>query len=208
MAWFTRISRYCDAHLVYGQEAANSCGIASVMMCVFKINKIQPGHKAVTLEKDIYKKYEAALGAAYDPKTTGTFPQHLASILTEFTGQTWASQKPAESGVCAVIKQKVGVTAGLGPTIVCNPVIVGIDWDRGGAHWVVIDSVRTSGADYNATVCDPWDANLHVQAFEIGQPFEYDADKPGFTVDFGGERSHYEGANTGKVKTWGIICPV
>ncbi|MFT3810052.1 MAG: hypothetical protein QM698_09055 [Micropepsaceae bacterium] len=209
MAWFSRISRYCDAHLVYGQEAPNSCGIASVIMCVFKINKLAPGKTALTLEKDIYKKYEAASGGAYNSQTTGTFPQYLATILTEFTGATWGAQKPPENGVAATIKQKVGVTAGLGPTIASKPIIVGVDWDLGGAHWIVIDSIRTMGLGYNATVCDPWDANLHIQSFELGQPFKYDADSAGPTLDFGGTRNHYQGSeNKGKVKTWGVICPV
>ncbi len=64
------------------------------------------------------------------------------------------------------------------------------------------------GFGYNATVCDPWDANLHIQGFELGKPFVYDADHAGPTLDFGGKRYAYPGsANKGKVKTWGAICP-
>jgi hypothetical protein len=54
MAWFSRFTRFGDMHLVYGQEANMSCGIASVMMCVFKINKLNPGATSVTVEQDIY----------------------------------------------------------------------------------------------------------------------------------------------------------
>jgi len=38
MAWFTRITRFGDVHLVYGQEHDRSCGLACIMMCVFKLN--------------------------------------------------------------------------------------------------------------------------------------------------------------------------
>ena len=71
MAWFTRLTRFGDAHLVYGQEANMSCGIASVMMCVFKVNKLKPGAASVTVEKDIYQKYSQALGSAYTPEFNG-----------------------------------------------------------------------------------------------------------------------------------------
>src|SRR5437879_12918072 len=91
MAWFTRFTRFGDLHLVYGQEANMSCGIASVMMCVFKINKLKPGADAVTVETDIYKKYEAAMGGGchYDPTKIGTYPEKLATILNSFTDGNW-----------------------------------------------------------------------------------------------------------------------
>ena len=63
MAWFTRLTRFGDVHLVYGQEAGMSCGIASVMMCAFKLNKLTPGATAVTIEKDIYQKYSTVMGS-------------------------------------------------------------------------------------------------------------------------------------------------
>ena len=89
MAWFSRFTRFGDMHLVYGQEANMSCGIASVMMCVFKINKLRPDRKALTLEKNITKKYETKLGSKYDSEKVGTYPQHLATILGEFTKTSW-----------------------------------------------------------------------------------------------------------------------
>lgn len=210
MAWFSRFTRFGDMHLVYGQEANMSCGIASVMMCVFKINKLKPGKTALTIEKDIYKKYESELGGAYAPETTGTYPEHLAAVLNSFTKGNWQWHQTAVNDVAQVLSDKVGATKGIGPTVSVEPVILGVDWDQGGAHWVVVDTVRSMLGSTYATICDPWDTNVHIQKFKVGSPFVYDAASGGFTIDVGGthkgKAQPYEGnAARGQVKTWGMI---
>jgi len=210
VAWFSRFTRFGDMHLVYGQEANMSCGIASVMMCIFKINKIRPGRTALTLEKDICKKYEAVMGSAYSPETTGTYPEKLAAILSSFTSGTWKSDRTQPEGVPQKLTDKVGVIHGLGPVITVNPVILGVDWDLGGAHWIVVDTVRQMLGTTYATVCDPWDTNVHIQSFLAGSVFVYNAATGGFTVDMGGtnkgKTQPYKGnAAKGAVKTWGMI---
>jgi hypothetical protein len=210
MAWFSRFTRFGDVHLVYGQEANMSCGIASVMMCVFKINKLEPGTTSVTVEKEIYKKYEAAMKSAYSPETVGTYPQHLATVLNGFTKGNWRWHQTPVNDVPQVLIDRVGVTSGLGPTVDVNPVILGVDWDLGGAHWVVVDTVREWFGSQYATICDPWDTNVHIQKFTTGGPFFYDAASGGFTIDFWGthkgQTKPYQGnAAKGQVKTWGMI---
>jgi hypothetical protein len=211
MAWFTRFTRFGDMHLVYGQEAGMSCGIASVMMCVFKINKLEPGTTSVTVEKEIYKKYEAATGSTYAPELVGTYPTQLATVLNGFTSGNWSWHQTPVNDVPQVLIDKVGVTSGLGPTRDVNPVILGVDWDLGGAHWVVVDTVREFLASDYATICDPWDANVHIQKFSAGGPFYYDAASGGFMINFWGKdpkgkAKPYQGnAAKGQVKTWGII---
>lgn len=209
MAWFSRFTRFGDTHLVYGQEANMSCGIASVMMCVFKLNKLRPGAAAVTVEKEIYKKYEAAMGSAYAPETIGTYPQHLASVLSSFTSGTWKWHKTPPNDVPQALIDKVGVTAGLGPVVEVEPVILGVDWDQGGAHWVVVDTIRDVILARYATICDPWDTNVHLQSFKTGSPFIYDAGSGGFMIDFGGTSKGtgdpYKNSAKGQVKNWGMI---
>ena len=209
MAWFSRISRFGDVHLVYGQEAGMSCGIASTMMCVFKINKLKPGATALTVETDIDAKYEAAIGKAYDSETTGTFPDKLATVLNGFTSGNWKSHLFQPGDVPQALIDKVGITTGFGPTLNCEPVIMGVDWDLGGAHWVVVDTIREFSG-HHATVCDPWDTNVHIQKFKTGSPFYYDAASGGFSIDFWGEhkgkKNPYKGNSAkGQVKTWGMI---
>lgn len=43
MAWFTRVTRFGDAHMVYAQEKQRTCGRASVMLAIFKKNTRVPG---------------------------------------------------------------------------------------------------------------------------------------------------------------------
>jgi hypothetical protein len=212
MAWFTRLTRFGDAHLVYGQEANMSCGIASLMMCVFKVNKLKPGAASVTVEKDIYQKYSQLLGSAYTPETTGTYPQHLATIMNGFTSGTWRWHNYPPNDMPQKLIDKVGVTSGFGAVVDVEPVILGVDWDLGGAHWIVVDTIRDIIGLQYATICDPWDANVHMQHIHTGQPFYYDAANGGFMMNFWGtapkgEAKPYQGvAAKGQVKNWGMIC--
>jgi hypothetical protein len=209
MAWFTRFTRFGDMHLVYGQEAGMSCGIASVIMCVFKINKLAPGKKAVQVEKDIYDKYSKASGGKYKPEKQGTHPTHLVTVLNSLNCGTWQWSAVSASAASARIVHEVGIENGLGPTITVNPVIVGVDWDTGGAHWIVIDTVRHFLGKNYATVCDPWDTNVHVVDVTAGKEFTYHAGQGGFKVDFWGtskgQTQPYAAADTGRLKTWGMI---
>ena len=212
MAWFTRLTRFGDVHLVYGQEAGMSCGIASVMMCVFKLNKLTPGATAVTVEKDIYQKYSAVMGSAYAPEATGTYPNHLATVMNSITSGTWRWHIYAPTDVPQKLIDKIGTTSGFGAIVNVEPVILGVDWDVGGAHWVVVDTIRDMFGQHHATICDPWDANVHVQTFKVGDPFRYDATTGGFMMNFSGTKPRgdaapYQGVSAkGQVKTWGMIC--
>lgn len=207
MAWFTRFTRFGDAHLVYGQEAEMACGLASVMMVIFKKNKLKPGKTAVTTEEAIRKEYEARLGKAYDSTKVGTLPQHLCAILQKFVPtHLWVWRKPSPEAVPQMMIDRIGVDDSWGPSVEVKPMILGVDWDAGGAHWVVADTIRKSGKTYYATICDPWDTNVHIQEFKTSHPFVYDAKSGGFTMDFWGSHKEYTSNSAkGQVKTWGMI---
>ena len=212
MAWFTRFTRFGDMHIVYGQEHGMSCGLASVMMCVFKVNKLTPGKTAITTEEEIRKKYQTLLGSNYNSEQVGTYPTLLASILTSFTPGTWRWQQLQPNAVTAKLIAKVGVTGGIGPVVDVEPVILGVDWDLGGAHWVVVDTIRSPFFSKFATVNDPWDANVHMQEISDSGPFTYKAGEGGFSID-GWDSSiaetrkqKYDNTSKGMVKTWGMIC--
>ena len=95
-----------------------------------------------------------------------------------------------------------------GPTIASNPIIVGVNWDGSTAsHWICVDGVRSVGSHYWATVCDPADADLHVQSFSPGQPFVYHA-SPQISFDLWGQRNanaYAGGGATGRVRDWPFI---
>lgn len=209
MAWFSRFTRFGDMHLVFGQEADMSCGIASVMMCVFKINKFVPGKTAVHVNTDIYDAYSKASGGKYKPEERGTHPTHLVTVLNSLKCGRWTWTSASGPAASKKIIDLVGVTPAPGPTVTVNPIIIGVDWVGSGAHWVVVDTVRgVFGWNY-ATICDPWDANVHVQSIDASKPFIYKAGEGGFAIDFWGEHkgqtSPYNPGKTGVVKTWGII---
>lgn len=208
MAWFSRITRFGDAHLVYGQEARMSCGIACVLMCAFKINKIVPGVQALHRENEICDAYAAASGRAYQPEDKGTHQTHLVTVLNGLNCGTWKWKAVSGTEASQEIIDAVGTT-GLGPTLGVNPIILGIDWEKGGAHWVVIDTVRQLGSDHWATICDPWDANVHVTSLLPGHPFRYEAGQGGLAVNFWGttkaDARPYAPDKVGVVKKWGMI---
>ena len=112
MAWFTRFTRFGDDHLVYAQEADNYCGIACVMMCVFKINKLRPGATAVTQEQEIYRVYDRHFqrmapaqrnGTPYDGSIY-TYAGILAATLNDLNCGTWEAVCLNENAVSQMLR--------------------------------------------------------------------------------------------------------
>ena len=188
MAWFSRFTRFGDTHMVFGQEAGMSCGIASIIMCVFKINKLSPGANASFKEKEIYDMYTKASGATYVPETQGTHPNHIATVLNGLNCGTWTGAWLSGAECSKKIVEKVGITEGFGPTVDVTPVIAGVGWKGGGGHAMVIDTIRrgTDGKKY-ATVCDPWDANVHISRIRRSSAFSYTGNNAGFSVNLWGD---------------------
>ena len=173
MPWFTRFSRFGDVHLVYSQAAENSCGIASVMMCVFKRNKLRPGASAMTKEQEVYKVYGDVAGVNYDGSAY-SFATKLDLTLNKLNCGKWVAEYIGPDKVADRIMKVCGKTTGLGPTLGTSPIIVLVGWENQGAHFVVVDTVRSMpGIGTYATVCDPWDAQLRVTKMKSGSDFKY-----------------------------------
>src|SRR5438552_8002156 len=176
MAWFTRFTRFGDVHLVYAQEAENSCGIACVMMTVFKISKLSPGVRSLYKEKQIYDVYGKVTGSTYDGSTY-SFADKLADVLNGLKIGAWEAAYVGPTGVSEAIVDSVGIdvpgesllAGAAAPAVyVANqlrtrvPIILLVGWNAGGAHFVVIDTVNDTPFGMYASVCDPWDGNVHV----------------------------------------------
>ena len=172
MAWFTRYTRFGDMHLVYGQERGMSCGLASVTMLVFKVNKLTPGREALKTEKEITDVFNRVAGRTYDA-SGGTYPEELVRVLNALAVGTWTNAYLTGAAVTQKLIDHVGVTAAPGPIVNVDPMIVGVDWSTSGAHWVVVDTIRSFMGRTYATVCDPWDGDVHVTRIEAGRPFDY-----------------------------------
>ncbi len=215
MAWFTRFTRFGDAHIVYSQEAENSCGIACVIMVVFKMHKLSPGKQAVYKETEVYKLYDEQRkkfpaiwdGIPYDGSAY-SWSGVLAATLNQLDVGRWETKDVGAAGVSQAIIDSVGQDyVGLGPLINGarrgDPIIVLTDWIvGGGAHFVCIDTVNNFFGTTYASVCDPWDGDVHIQAFEAGKTFEYLADKPRLSWDTGGTRHEYAAAKKGEFRGW------
>ncbi|MCP5072152.1 MAG: hypothetical protein GY947_02500 [Rhodobacteraceae bacterium] len=187
MAWFSRFTRFGDMHLVYGQELSNSCAIASIIMCVFKVNKLKPDASSLKATQDIIKMYEAEEGAKHNFEVKGGDPKLMARVLNKLHCGTWVGDWVSASEVSRIVHKKIGVTNGFGPTVDVNPVMAGVGWTGGGGHATVIDTIREFGGQLYATVCDPWDANVHITDFDPKQPFKYRPGQGGFSVNFWGQ---------------------
>lgn len=191
MAWFTRFTRFGDMHFVYAQEEGKTCGIACVMMVVFKLNKLASGKTATYNETQIYKTYSAASGAEYEGDSS-TNVLHLASTLGKLNVGSWKAERLDPNKVGDKLVEKVGTASAFsGPIVNVRPAILLVRWARGGGHFVVVDTIRTLFKNYYAIVCDPWDGNVHVTAFKPGQSFDYVANQVPFSWDLGGKRHDY-----------------
>src|SRR5262245_12327568 len=107
MGWFTRIDRFTDTHLCFSQDASNSCGLASVKMVLFKVNKLRPGHAALATEKwveQIYKKYDTA---PVDIPTEGVIFSMLADALNEMKIGKWKHEAPPSQDIPALLISKL-----------------------------------------------------------------------------------------------------
>ena len=188
MAWFTRFTRFLDMHLVYGQERGMSCGPASVVMCVAKINKLSAS-QAVVPEARVRALYNHLSGGAHHFIDRGSGGIGLARALNHLQCGHWVSEDLTGPQLAARMISKVGVhSASSGPIFNVEPVILGVLWGTGGGHAVVVDTIRESGGQLYATICDPWDANVHVQAFSASG-LTYSA-HPERSVDGAGTSQH------------------
>jgi hypothetical protein len=177
MGWISRFTRFGDAHWVFAQERNISCGVACVIMAAYKINKFTPKVKGTFSEDDVLARATALFGA--NPLGTAGFnnPQ-MVQLLNDplFNMGGWRLDTLPASDVPGKIINQVGTTSGFGPKLDVKPVVVGIDWTGGGGHWVVVDTVRTFRGKTYATVCDPWDGNVHVTPMTKSSTFAYTGD--------------------------------
>lgn len=203
MAWFSRLTRYGDMHIVYGQEKDKSCGMASILMAYFKANKLTPGAPAIFAEERVIKTYETMKGSTHDFERSGAVDNLVLNTINKLDGNQWSYQFKANgTGMGALVADKVGLSTGFGPTYSVSCVLVGITWAGGGGHWAVVDTVRTVFGGMTATVCDPWDTNVHMQDFGRGGVFSYRPGDGGLMLSFGshkGQSSPYGKAKSGVV---------
>jgi len=204
MAWFVRFTRFGDAHLVYAQEKGCSCGIACVMMTVFKVNKLTPGVRALHSEKEIYKVYSRVSHTHYEGNAY-SYANFLASTLNRLRVGKWKAEDVGNYHVAKRIVGSVGESS-IGPVVSYSkkhsPIIVLVGWKKGGAHFVVIDSVVSFMGGLYASVCDPWDGDVHITPVHLGKHFTYVGAEVPWSWDIGGTRHDYSTKKSGGGNGW------
>ena len=195
MAWFVRFTRFGQTHMVYAQERDQSCGIACAMMVNFKLNKFRFGAKTFLAEEEVYQAYSQVSGLNYQGRRP-TDARLLDDVLNRLNIGRWEAVWVGEANVAdAVIASVTGTN--------WDPIILLTNWVvGGGGHFVVVDAVNTFLGTHYASICDPWDGNVHIQSFTPGQRFVYLADTPRLSWDLGGTRHEYAAAAEGRMNGW------
>ena len=189
MAWWYRIDRYGDSHIVFSQEKDMSCGLASAKMIVFKVNKLRPGGSALVTEERIEKLYKKFVEPHADFAKHGSTVSGIVKVLNELGIGNWAAHTNVGPRIPGYLIKYLGAdTVGLGPInslVRGYPVMLWIQWPqywdsktaswKHAAHWVVVDTVTTIpfSDHYNAAVCDPWDGDLHMTRFHKHHTVHY-----------------------------------
>ncbi len=195
-SWFLRIDRFADVHAVCAQGKDNSCVLASIKMAAFKTNKLRPGRTALRTEHLIEQRYKAfENNPAHDFNNVGGMPDVATQVLNSLGIGNWASEWPPVGDVPEKVMKYVGVDQmGLGITGINAatrgfPVILFCRWagPHGGGHAIVCDTVtHIPLVGTYATICDPWDANVHFEKIQKGNAFTYNP-KAASGVNFWGE---------------------
>jgi hypothetical protein len=180
-SWFLRIDRFADVHLVAAQTKDQSCGLASIKMVIFKVNKLRPGATAFQTEALIEERYKKLAGeTSHDFDVAGSSPTTMVKVLNSFGIGNWAIAYPPLNDVGTEIGKYVGVDqwglglTGLNAAMRGYPVILACYWKPKGGHAIVVDTVTSVPVmGTYATICDPWDADIHFEKIEAGKPFTY-----------------------------------
>ena len=212
MAWFNRMTRFGNFHSVYAQEAEDSCGIACVMMCVYKINKLSPNKEASYVEDQIYNVYGRQAHTSYNGSSY-TYAEYLAATLNQLNCGAWQASYVGPNAVADAMVDTLGVDI-VGGSALANalmrgkPIITLVNWtDNGGGHFVVVDTVNNLLGSLYASVCDPWDGDVHVVPFKQGTAFRYVGRQQPFAWDTGGKKHAYAADHAGGFNGW-VVRPV
>lgn len=193
-SWFLRIDRFADVHMVAAQGKDQSCALASIKMVHFKVNKLRPGASLLTTERQLETLYkQKAKETSHDFDQKGSNPQVMVDVLNSMGTGMWTIDWPPVHEVGDRVAKYVGVDQfGLGVTGINAmkrkyPVILACYWQPKGGHAVVVDTVtRIPAMGTYATICDPWDANVHFEKLESGKPFSY-SPKPAAGINVWGK---------------------
>jgi hypothetical protein len=204
MAWFPRITRL-GTHMVYGQQAQDSCGIACVIMVNYLMKKWE---LPLTLSSPVRQEFvrdvfrsESEIDAAYS-KVVGypyngsspTYAGQLASVLNELNIGHWQALNLSAKKVPNMILSSCFGAQGA-------PVIALVNWRDGGGHFVVCDMTGRIGGQTCADFCDPYDTAVHTLRIARDQAINYQVHKESSTS----AHLYWQANDSGPMDGW-VIC--
>jgi hypothetical protein len=199
MSWFLRTTRF-GTRMVYGQQAVQSCGIASVINVNYYLKKweLPPTNQPLPAQTPAYLntsgiqryityrdtfKSEAEVDAAYSKVSgqpyngsTSTSTDLLALVLDELSIGNWGSVRWSANAIPDLILNNLAMRV---------PLILRVKWRNNTGHFVVCDAAGLVGRQYYADFCDPWDASIHTLRLNRGRAINYQVDLEAATT------SHY-----------------
>jgi hypothetical protein len=206
MSWFRRATPLAT-RMVYGQQAKNSCGIASVIMVNYLVKKagLSPYLEANRLsgayddtyrsERDVDAAYSQVAGFTYNG-TQDTNTELLTAVLNKLNIGQWRQLSISSNDISNKISNSC-----VGPRRV--PIILLVNWRSGGGHFVVCDAAAQSEIGVRADFCDPWDASFHTLNIRRGEPLTYSTQKEAATS----AHHYYDEAKKADFSGW-AICRV
>lgn len=177
MRWYLRATRFGTFHLVRLQESENSCGPNSAMMVHARMNRLTTVTDGMAIEQSMIETVRANVPslAAWDPATEYTDADQLAELLNSFGIGQWEAEDVGEGGVTAAAVESASLFQ-----LSTVPLIVHVDWNGYGGHFVMIDGMikKPIGNGYWGLVADPWDGHVHVTTMTTGHRVRYNNATP------------------------------
>jgi hypothetical protein len=228
MSWFSRFDRFGSGHMVRSQDRDMSCGMSSMCMINFKMKKGLmfagmaagaglsvvpiPGASylgstlfrsaidyAVASEDEVIAAYDEVEGGHHDFDHTGADPTLYPAVLRKLGLGEWERVDVGEAGITQAV---------IDATDDGSAVMVGVSWDGGGGHAVVIDETHSFFGTRYLCVCDPWDGELRLITAAPGSTVVYDGNYRPISTHtwFGGDiRGPYDPTKNNRGKLNGGI---
>jgi hypothetical protein len=147
------------------------------MMVHCRMNKVTTVTDGMAIEQSMIGTVQANVTgkANWDPDTEYTDAANMAELLNSFGIGQWQATNVGDTGVTAA-----AVASASFFQLSTVPIMVHVDWNGYGGHWVMIDYMfkKPIGNGYWAVVADPWDGHVHVTSMTPGQRVTYNNATP------------------------------
>jgi len=142
-------------HILATQEKSHSCGIACVGMIIGRM-------RGQLFEEKVLRQYSGEFDQGkYNAMPTAGYK---AGVGTEMENLSIMLRK---ASISASMTHVADVLSAFKKASMSKPILAHVEWDGGGAHFVVVDGVYDG---IRAVVCDPWEGLREVNNLPLYNP--------------------------------------